>query len=157
MDYDIADPSLAEEGRRRIAWAARRLPVLAAISERFEKEQPLEGIRVAACMHVTTETANLMLSLRSGGAEVALCASNPLSTQDDVAAALVEERIPVFAVRGEDDATFYRHINAILDTQPHLVFDDGADTTAVECLRLNNENRATVARPRATLESHPVG
>lgn len=131
MEYDIADPSLAEEGRRRIAWAARRMPVLASIAERFEKERPLEGIRIAACMHVTTETANLMLALRSGGASVALCASNPLSTQDDVASALVDEGIPVFAVRREDDATFYRHINAILDTQPHLVFDDGADTTTV--------------------------
>ncbi|MEA2057660.1 MAG: adenosylhomocysteinase [Actinomycetota bacterium] len=131
MDYDIADPTLAEEGRRRIAWAARRMPVLAAIRERFEKEMPLEGIRVAACMHVTTETANLMLALRAGGASISLCASNPLSTQDDVAAALVDEGIPTYAVRGEDDATFYRHINAILDSEPHLVFDDGADTTTV--------------------------
>ena len=131
MDYDIADPTLAEEGRRRIAWAARRMPVLAAIGERFEKERPLEGIRVAACMHVTTETASLMLALRAGGASISLCASNPLSTQDDVAAALVDEGIPTYAVRGEDDATFYRHINAILDSEPHLVFDDGADTTTV--------------------------
>ena len=131
MNYDIADSSLAFEGHRRIAWADRRMPVLAAIRERFEAERPLEGIRVAACMHVTTETATLMQTLRVGGASVALCASNPLSTQDDVAAALVDDGIPVYAVRGEDPDTFYRHINAILDTEPHIVFDDGADTTTV--------------------------
>ncbi len=131
MKYDIADPSLASEGHRRIAWAGRRMPVLAAIRERFEDEQPLMGIRVAACMHVTTETATLMYALRAGGASVVLCASNPLSTQDDVAAALVDDGIPVYAVHGEDSDTFYRHINAILDTDPHIVFDDGADTTTV--------------------------
>ncbi len=131
MDFDIADQELAELGHRRIEWAGRRMPVLAAIRERFEKEQPLAGITVGACMHVTSETANLMLALRAGGANVALCASNPLSTQDDVAAALVDEGVPVFAVRGEDAATFYRHIHAVLDTNPDLVFDDGADTTTV--------------------------
>jgi len=131
MNYDIADPSLAPEGRRRIAWADRRMPVLAAIRERFEVDRPLEGIKVAACMHVTTETAVLMKTLRAGGASVALAASNPLSTQDDVTAALVEDGIPVFAIHGEDSETFYRHINAILDTDPHIVFDDGADTTTV--------------------------
>jgi adenosylhomocysteinase len=131
VNYDIADISLAEGGERRIAWAARRMPVLAAIQERFEKERPLEGTRIAACMHVTTETANLMRALRAGGASVALSASNPLSTQDDVAAALVADGIPVFARRGEDSDTFYEHIEAILDTEPHLVFDDGADTTTV--------------------------
>ncbi len=131
MNYDIADPSLASEGRRRIAWADRRMPVLAAIRERFEAERPLEGVKVAACMHVTTETAVLMKTLRAGGASVALSASNPLSTQDDVTAALVDDGIPVFAIRGEDSETFYRHINAILDTGPDLVFDDGADTTTV--------------------------
>ena len=131
MDYDIADIGLAPQGRLRIEWAASRMPVLAAITERFVEEQPLSGYRIAACMHVTTETANLMLTLVAGGAEVVLCASNPLSTQDDVAAALVEAGIPTYAVRGESDDTFYRHINAILDTNPHLVFDDGADTTTV--------------------------
>lgn len=131
MNYDIADPSLASEGRRRIAWADRRMPVLAAIRERFEVERPLEGVKVAACMHVTTETAVLMKTLRAGGASVALSASNPLSTQDDVTAALVDDGISVFAVRGEDSETFYRHINAILDTDPDIVFDDGADTTTV--------------------------
>ncbi len=131
MNYDIADPGLASEGHRRIAWADRRMPVLAVIRERFEADKPLDGVRVAACMHVTSETAVLMYALRAGGASVVLCASNPLSTQDDVAAALVEDGIPVYAVRGEDSDTFYEHINAILDTEPHLVFDDGADTTTV--------------------------
>ena len=131
MDFDIADEQLAELGNRRIEWAGRRMPVLAAIRARFEVEQPLRGIKVGACMHVTSETANLMLALRAGGAEVALCASNPLSTQDDVAAALVADGVPVFAVRGEDAASFYRHIHAVLDTQPDIVFDDGADTTTV--------------------------
>ncbi len=131
MEYDIADPSLAELGGRRIEWAGRRMPVLAAIRERFESEQPLAGITIGACMHVTTETAKLMQVLRAGGAKVTLCASNPLSTQDDVAAALVADGIPVYALRGEDADTFYRHINAILDTKPDLVFDDGCDMTTV--------------------------
>ena len=131
MNYDIADLGLASEGHRRIAWADRRMPVLAAIRGRFEADKPLEGVRVAACMHVTSETATLMYTLRAGGASVVLCASNPLSTQDDVAAALVDDGIPVYAVRGEDSDTFYEHINAILDSEPHLVFDDGADTTTV--------------------------
>ena len=131
MDYDIADLDLAAEGHRRIEWAARRMPVLAAIGERFERDRPLAGTAVAACMHVTTETANLMYALRRGGAAVALAASNPLSTQDDVAAALVDAGIPVFARRGEDGDTFYRHLHAILDTNPHIVFDDGADTTTL--------------------------
>lgn len=131
MDYDIADPSLAELGDRRIEWAGRRMPVLGAIKERFEKEQPLAGVTIGACMHVTTETANLMHVLRTGGASVTLCASNPLSTQDDVAASLVAAGIPVYAIRGEDSETFYRHINAVLDTMPDLVFDDGCDMTTV--------------------------
>ena len=131
VDNDIANIDLRDVGHRRIEWASRRMPVLAAIRERFEREQPLDGIAVAATMHVTTETANLMLALRAGGAEVALCASNPLSTQDDVAAALVDLGVPTYAIRGEDADTFYRHINAILDTNPDIVFDDGADTTTV--------------------------
>lgn len=131
MDYDIADISLKDKGHLRIEWAAKRMPVLAAIRERFEAEQPLAGYRIAACMHVTTETANLMLTLIAGGAQVALSASNPLSTQDDVAAALVDAGIPTYAVRGESSEKFYEHIDAILDTQPHIVFDDGADTTTV--------------------------
>lgn len=131
MDYDIADSSLAELGGRRIEWAGRRMPVLGAVRERFERDQPLAGITIGACMHVTTETANLMLVLRAGGANLTLCASNPLSTQDDVAAALVADGIPVYAIRGEDSDTFYRHINSVLDTNPDLVFDDGADMTTV--------------------------
>ena len=131
MDFDITDPSLASLGGRRIEWAARRMPVLAAIRERFTAEQTLAGKRIGACMHVTSETANLMLTLRAGGAEVALCASNPLSTQDDVAAALVAEGIPVYARRGEDNEAFYTHIHAVLDTEPHIIFDDGSDMTTV--------------------------
>lgn len=131
MDYDIADIELAGKGDLRIEWASRRMPVLAAIRARFEKDKPLTGYRIAACMHVTSETATLMHTLVAGGAEVALCASNPLSTQDDVAASLVKAGIPTYAVRGEGPRDFYRHINAVLDTQPHLVFDDGADMTTV--------------------------
>ncbi|WP_287153746.1 adenosylhomocysteinase [Candidatus Solincola tengchongensis] len=128
MDYHIADIGLAEEGKLRIEWAERDMPVLRLIRERFRREKPLEGMRVGACLHVTTETANLMLTLRAGGAEVALCASNPLSTQDDVAASLVKHHgIPVFAIRGEDKETYYAHINAVLDTRPHVTMDDGAD------------------------------
>lgn len=127
MNYDIAEPGLAEAGARRIAWAGRRMPVLATVRERFEKEKPLEGYVVAACLHVTAETANLMLALRDGGAEPILCASNPLSTQDDVAAALVAEGISVFAIRGIDNEGYYKHINAALDHAPAITMDDGAD------------------------------
>jgi len=131
VDYDITDPQLAELGHRRIEWAGRRMPVLAAIAERFERDQVLAGRKFGACMHVTSETAVLMLTLRAGGAEVALCASNPLSTQDDVAAALVDSGIPVYARRGEDSTAFYEHINAVLDTEPDIIFDDGSDMTTV--------------------------
>ncbi len=131
MEYDIADPGLADVGARRIAWAGRRMPVLSTIRERFLKERPLAGRRVAACLHVTAETANLMLALRDGGADVVLCASNPLSTQDDVAAALVNEGIPVFAVRGENNERYYQHIHAVLDTKPDITMDDGADLATV--------------------------
>jgi len=127
MDYDIADSSLADAGALRIEWAKRRMPVLASIRERFEKEAPLAGVGLAACLHVTAETANLMETLRAGGADVALCASNPLSTQDDVAAALVASGIPVFAVRGEDADSYYSHIRAVLDREPSITMDDGAD------------------------------
>jgi len=127
MNYDIANPALAEEGARRVDWAGRRMQVLATVRERFAKERPLDGLVVAACLHVTAETANLMLALRDGGAEPLLCASNPLSTQDDVAAALVAEGIPVFAIRGEDADSYYKHINAVLDHAPAITMDDGAD------------------------------
>src|SRR5437660_8917161 len=126
--YDVKDLALAGEGKRRIEWADRQMPVLAAIRERFEREQPLNGHRIAACLHVTTETANLMRTLKAGGADVVLCASNPLSTQDDVAAALVEEYdVATFAIKGEDHDTYYAHIEAAVDHKPHLTMDDGAD------------------------------
>ena len=140
--HDIANPALAGEGKKRIEWAERNMPVLAQIRERFEKEQPFKGIRFSACMHVTTETANLMRTLKAGGAELALCASNPLSTQDDTAAALVHEYgISVFAKNGVDRDGYYAHINAALDIAPHQVFDDGCDlvntlhTTRTELLK----------------------
>jgi adenosylhomocysteinase len=130
--YDVKDLALTEEGKRRIEWADRQMPVLAAIRERFEKEQPLTGYRISACLHVTTETANLMRTLKAGGADVVLCASNPLSTQDDVAAALVSEYdISVFAIKGEDNDTYYAHIEAAVDHKPHFTMDDGADVIGV--------------------------
>jgi adenosylhomocysteinase len=130
--YDVKDLTLAAEGLRRIQWADRQMPVLAAIRDRFETEQPLSGLRISACLHVTTETANLARTLKAGGADVVLCASNPLSTQDDVAAALVEEfDIAVFAIKGEDNDTYYKHIEAAVDHRPHLTMDDGADVIGV--------------------------
>ena len=132
MNYDINDLSLADGGRRRIDWSERDMPVLRSIRARFADERPLEGMRVVACLHVTTETANLARTLAAGGAQVALCASNPLSTQDDVAASLVQhDEIAVFAIHGEDNETYYRHLNQALDTKPHLTMDDGADTVSV--------------------------
>lgn len=131
MNYDIANPDLAEAGARRVAWAGRRMQVLETVRERFREEKPLDGYVVAACLHVTAETANLMLALRDGGAEPILCASNPLSTQDDVAAALVAEGISVFAIRGEDDGTYYKHIHAALDHAPAVTMDDGADLATI--------------------------
>jgi len=130
--HDVRDLALAPDGVRRIMWADRQMPVLTAIRERFEAEKPLAGYRVAACLHVTTETANLMRTLKAGGADVVLCASNPLSTQDDVAAALVDEfDIPVFAIKGEDNDTYYAHIQAAVDHKPQLTMDDGADVIGV--------------------------
>src|SRR5438128_7722221 len=127
-EHDVKDLSLAAAGRLRIEWAEQSMPVLRQIRERFTKEQPLKGIRLGACLHVTTETAVLMLTLKAGGGQVALCASNPLSTQDETAAALVKEYdIPVFARKGEDHPTYYRHLHAVLGTRPQLTMDDGAD------------------------------
>jgi adenosylhomocysteinase len=127
-NYDIKDINLAEQGRKRIDWAEKEMPVLRLLRERFEQERPLNGLRVSACLHVTAETANLARTLASGGADVVLCASNPLSTQDDVAAALVAyEEIPVYAIKGEDNPTYYKHLSAALDHQPHITMDDGAD------------------------------
>ncbi len=128
MKHDIKDPGLAAEGKRRIEWAANQMPVLESIRERFEKEKPLAGKKMSACLHVTAETANLMRTLKAGGADLVLCASNPLSTQDDVAASLVEDYgIRVYAIRGEDNETYYEHINAAIDHGPVITMDDGAD------------------------------
>jgi adenosylhomocysteinase len=128
VDSDIRDLAMGDEGRLKIEWADRQMPVLARIRERFEKDQPLDGISIAACLHVTTETANLMRTLAAGGADVALCASNPLSTQDDTAAGLVASYdIPVYAIRGVDDAEYYGHIKAVLDRKPMITMDDGGD------------------------------
>lgn len=128
MEYDIKDIELADAGLERILWADRDMPVLASIRERFERERPLEGVRIGACLHVTTETANLVRTLVAGGAEVYLCASNPLSTQDDTAAALVKHYgVPVFAIKGEDTETYYNHVDAIIDAKPQITMDDGAD------------------------------
>jgi len=132
MDCDVKDLALAQQGRERMEWAAGEMGVLALIRARFEKERPLEGIRIAACLHVTTETANLVEALRAGGAEVSLCASNPLSTQDDVAAALCEQSgVDVYAIKGEDNETYYRHIEAVLDKRPQITMDDGADLVSL--------------------------
>jgi adenosylhomocysteinase len=128
--YDVKDLSLAEAGRQRIAWASREMPVIRLIRERFAREKSLKGIRISACLHITTETANLALALKDGGAQVILCASNPLSTQDEAAAALVEYGIPTNAIKGEDEVTYYQHINTALDNKPQLTVDDGADLVA---------------------------
>lgn len=132
MDFDVKDLGLAEKGRLRIEWAGQSMPVLRSIEERFAREKPLAGVRLSACLHVTTETAALVKALKAGGALVRLCASNPLSTQDDVAASLVQhDQIPVFAIKGEDKETYYRHIYACLDKQPQVTMDDGADLVSV--------------------------
>lgn len=128
MDFDIRNVDLAPGGRRRIDWAHQEMAVLTGVKEQFNSERPFAGLRIGACMHVTTETANLMIALQAGGADLALAASNPLSTQDDVAAALVSHyEIPVFAIKGEDNETYFKHIEAVLSTKPHIVMDDGAD------------------------------
>ena len=132
MKYDVKDISLANEGQRRIDWAEREMPVLRQIKERFSKQKPLKGMRVAACLHVTTETANLMITLKAGGANVTICASNPLSTQDDVAAALTKKHgIPTFAIKGEDNKTYYGHLEAAIKSRPQITMDDGADVVGL--------------------------
>ncbi|TLY36245.1 MAG: adenosylhomocysteinase, partial [Nitrospirae bacterium] len=128
MDYDVKDIKLAPQGKLKIEWAEASMPVLRLIKKRFAKQQPLKGVRISACLHVTTETANLAKTLQAGGAEVRLCASNPLSTQDDVAASLVEhDGVAVFAIKGEDNQTYYRHIQSAIEHQPQVTMDDGAD------------------------------
>jgi adenosylhomocysteinase len=152
--HDVKDLALAPQGKTKIEWADRQMPVLASIRERFEREQPLAGYRISACLHVTSETANLARTLRAGGADVLVCASNPLSTQDDVAAALVAEyAIPVFAIRGEDDETYYSHISAAVDHRPQLTMDDGADVIGV----LHSERREQLSEILGGTEETTTG
>ncbi|MCS6846954.1 MAG: adenosylhomocysteinase [Anaerolineae bacterium] len=154
MNYDVKDMNLATAGRYKIEWAEQEMPVLRLIRERFAKEQPLKGVRVAACLHVTSETAALMRTLQAGGADIVLCASNPLSTQDEVAASLVvHDEIPVFAIKGEDNATYYRHLNAALDHHPHMTMDDGCDLVSV----LHKERPHQVGEVRAGTEETTTG
>ena len=167
MDCDVIDLGLAEKGRARIEWAENEMRVLSLIRERFEKERPLEGIGIGACLHVTSETANLVRTLRAGGADVFLCASNPLSTQDDVAAALCDEQVPVFAIKGEGQETYYRHINEVLDRHPRITMDDGADLVSVlhkerrdqlpEILAGTEETTTGVIRLRSMAEDNVLG
>lgn len=167
MNYDIKDIALADAGLDRILWADRDMPVLASIRKRFAEERPLEGVRIGACLHVTTETANLMRTLKEGGAEVTLCASNPLSTQDDTAAALVKHfGISVHAIKGEDTQTYYRHVDAVIDTLPQITMDDGADvvgrihdtrTDALETIIGGTEETTTgVVRLAAMAKQHAL-
>ena len=153
-EYDVRDLNLAEGGRRRIEWADHEMPVLRHIRERFAKEQPLKGARISACLHVTTETANLMRTLQIGGADTILCASNPLSTQDDVAASLVTHfEVPVYAIKGEDTKIYYQHIHATLDNKPHITMDDGADLVST----LHKERRDTLDGVQGGTEETTTG
>ena len=154
MKSDIKDIKLAKEGALRIEWANQSMPVLNRIKERFKKEKPLKGLRLAACLHVTTETASLAKTLKAGGASVSLCASNPLSTQDDVAASLVKnDKIPVFAIKGENNKTYYSHINSVLDTKPHYTMDDGADLVSI----IHSERSELVSGVRGGTEETTTG
>ena len=154
MNYDVKDIKLAKEGALRIEWANQNMPVLNRIKKRFTKEKPLKGLRLAACLHVTTETASLMQTLKAGGARVSLCASNPLSTQDDVASSLVRHsKIPVFAIKGENNKTYYNHINAVLDAKPHFTMDDGADLVSI----LHSERSELIAGVRGGTEETTTG
>jgi adenosylhomocysteinase len=154
MNYDVKDIKLAKEGALRIEWANQNMPVLNRIQKRFAKEKPLKGLRIGACLHVTTETASLMKTLKSGGATVALCASNPLSTQDDAAASLSKhDKIPVYAIKGENHKTYYAHINAILDAKPHFTMDDGADLVSV----LHTKRKDLLADVRGGTEETTTG
>ncbi len=154
MKYDVKDIKLAKEGALRIEWANQNMPVLNRIQKRFTKEKPLKGVRIGACLHVTTETASLMKTLKAGGAGVSLCASNPLSTQDDVAASLSKnDKIPVFAVKGENHKTYYSHINAVLDTKPQFSMDDGADLVSV----LHTKRKELLAGVRGGTEETTTG
>jgi adenosylhomocysteinase len=154
MNYDVKDIKYAKDGALRIEWANQNMPVLNRIRKRFEKEKPLKGVRLGACLHVTTETASLMQTLKSGGARVALCASNPLSTQDDVAASLVKhDKVTVFAIKGENNRTYYKHINAVLDIKPQFTMDDGADLVSI----LHSERRELLSGVRGGTEETTTG
>jgi adenosylhomocysteinase len=168
MEYDVRDLNLSEKGKLRIEWANQNMPVLNLIKEEFKRDKPLKGIRLGACLHVTTETASLMDVLKCGGAQVALCASNPLSTQDDVAASLVNDyQIPVFAIKGEDDRTYYDHIHAVLNLKPQITMDDGADVVSTihkekkellrEILGGTEETTTGVIRLRSMADSGVLG
>jgi adenosylhomocysteinase len=150
VDNHIADPSLADEGQLRVEWALGQMPVIAALKDRFAREKPFEGLRIGACLHVTTETANLVQALRAGGADVYLCASNPLSTQDDVAAYLAAQGVGVFSVRGEDHDTYYAHIREVLDREPHFTVDDGADLVSTIHRERPDQAERTVAGTEET-------
>ncbi len=151
MKYDIKDIALAPKGKLRIEWADNQMPVLKVIRERFREKNPLQGARISACLHVTSETANLVRTLKEGGADVALCASNPLSTQDDVAASLVEDfKIPVFAIRGEDSKTYYDHINSAIDHRPVITMDDGADLISTLHSQRRNQAREVIGGTEET-------
>src|SRR5688572_24575895 len=147
--YDIKDAKLAPAGKMRVDWAARDMPVLGLIAERFRKEKPLKGAKMVACLHVTAETANLMRTLKAGGADVALCASNPLSTQDDVAATLaIHDQIPTWAIRGEDSKTYHRHLQIAVERSPNLTMDDGADLVSL----LHTSHKQYASRVVASME-----
>ena len=154
MNYDIKDINLAAGGKKRIEWASNDMPVLAQVKERFEKEKPLKGMKMSACLHVTAETANLVRTLKAGGADVVLCASNPLSTQDDVSASLVKDYgIPVFAIKGEDNKTYYKHITSALDHKPTITMDDGADLVSA----IHKERKDLIPQIYGSMEETTTG
>ncbi|MDO8093189.1 MAG: adenosylhomocysteinase, partial [Candidatus Brocadiales bacterium] len=154
MNYDIKDINLAKAGRQRIDWAGNDMPVLKLVRQRFEKEKPLKGLKMSACLHITSETANLAQTLQAGGADVVLCASNPLSTQDDVAASLVKDlNIPTFAIKGEDNKTYYKHINSALDHNPDITMDDGADLVST----IHSERKELIKRVMGSMEETTTG
>ena len=154
MNYDIKDINLAPGGKKRIEWASNDMPVLAQVMARFEKEKPLKGTKMSACLHVTAETANLVRTLKAGGADVVLCASNPLSTQDDVAASLVKDYgIPVFAIKGEDNKTYYKHLLSALDHKPTITMDDGADLVSA----IHKERKELIPQICGSMEETTTG
>ncbi len=154
MKSDIKDVRLANQGKLKIEWAGRQMPVVGLIEKRFAKEKPLKGIRISACLHVTSETANLMIALKTGGADAVLCASNPLSTQDDVAASLAKHfGIPTFAIKGENKTTYYKHINQVLDHRPHMTMDDGADLVSA----IHGERRDLATQIKGSTEETTTG